>query len=88
MVEENIRTIDDLMAFMDEEAKKWGREKHDAPYVNGKGVLLQWDQRIKIPTPIFYMVGVQDEDDKIVFDTRSLWFDGNGKKTEKPESMF
>ena len=61
MNEEDIKTIDELIEFMDKEAELWGHADSENATANGRGIKTQWDAHLEaerdFPCMIFYMEG-------------------------------
>ena len=98
MNETDITTIEELAEFMEAEAALSKRHDSEQLYVNGEGIRRQWHERINFPFAIFYLVGREaDENDiandpfprpdgvpKVIFEIKSMWFDIDGNKTDRP----
>ena len=89
MNEEDIATVEALAEFMCAEAALWGRTESTQKFTNGKGIREQWHERINFPYAMFYTVGKEGEPHpdgakRIVHEMKSMWFDINGDKTERP----
>ena len=90
MNEEDIMTVKQLEEFMEAEAALWGRTDSEQVSVNGDGIRKQWHERINFPYSIMYMVGTktdgyhQDGSMHINHNMKTMWFDIDGNKTDRP----
>lgn len=90
MNEEDIVTVKQLEEFMEAEAALWSRHDSEQVSVNGAGIRSQWHERIHFPYCIMYMVGTktdgyhQDGSMHIEHTMKTMWFDIDGNKTERP----
>lgn len=91
MKSKDIKNLDDLITFMDAEAKRWKRENHDSSCVHGRGIKKQWEEAVKegkYPAPIYFMESIMKDEKNARFEIKCAWFTKGGTITSKPKQKL
>lgn len=95
----DVKTIEDLVILMDEEAVRWKRQDSENAMANGAGIMQQWNNRSEraykeLPMCIHALITVDqiiehaDGSKRMTFQMFAFYFDDDGKLVDKPAEQL